>query len=202
MFSSHQRSVIRSRPDFARPFLRLEALGMRRLLAVALSLWMLSLPQGSAFACSCAAPATTQQALGQAAAVFAGRVRSIEMVGAGEFQHLQVEFVVERVWKGQVGAVLQLATARDTGGCGFPFERGVSYLVYASAASGGLSSSLCSRTAPLEAAGTDLAELGEGTAPPLGSRPNPWLLGGGVVLLLLGGWLTWRNSRRWTRRDG
>ena len=46
--------------------------------------------------------------------------------------------------------------------CGYGFEPAKSYLVYASATDGALSTNLCSRTRPMAQAAEDLAVLGMG----------------------------------------
>jgi hypothetical protein len=52
-------------------------------------------------------------------------------------------------------------TGSGGGDCGFPFRRGESYLVYASANTDGwLGTGICGRTAELSRAAADLRELG------------------------------------------
>jgi hypothetical protein len=150
------------------------------------------------------APGRPQEALELADAVFSGRVASVTRGGSGEFEALRVVFSVERVWKGPVASRLEVRTAPDSAACGFPFERGRAYVVYAYQGEGGLGASLCSRTNFVEVAGEDLAALGDGVVPPpQPSVSNPWLLGLGILLVVLGGWITIRNRlRRGRQRPG
>jgi hypothetical protein len=117
------------------------------------------------FACSCAPPPEPKKALEQAKAVFLGEVTKIEEDG----QNRTVTVKVERWWKGGDTAEVTVSTAKDGAACGYGFQKGMKYLVYAT---GGekdkpLRASLCSRTRPSEAAekAGDFKELGEGAAP-------------------------------------
>jgi len=73
---------------------------------------------------------------------------------------------VSEVWKGPKQQTVEVSTGADSGmGCGYPFEEGQEYLVYAGK---GMSVDLCSETKPLSKAGADLAllgKLGEGEKP-------------------------------------
>jgi len=126
-------------------------------------------------ACSCAGPFTPTHELEERAAIFTGLVADIRMQG-GTYS---ATFEVERVFKGVSGEAAVVMAEENTGAnCGFDFELGERYLVYAyesSAAiysaerpgSGGLGTNGCLRTAPLEMARADLAELERALAPRL-----------------------------------
>lgn len=128
---------------------------------------------GVVSACSCAASGTPQEELAAFEAVFAGRVRSVEHTfdpdaqSVSPWDHTKVGFTVNTVWKGDVTRSIEVATPPTGGSCGYPFQEGTTYIVYAygSAAEGGFTASLCSRTAPLSAAQEDIAALGRGQAP-------------------------------------
>ncbi len=114
--------------------------------------------------CSCIPPVPPRQALGQADAVFAGRVVSVteraeEDPGHPGGPHLEVRIVPVRRWKGALPDTVTVRTANNSAACGFAFERGAEYLVYA-AGEDALRASLCSRTRLLADAGEDLAALG------------------------------------------
>lgn len=138
-----------------------------RLWPLVLVAGVLLLTPGRALACLCVAPGLPAEEMARSAAVLAGRVLRIDaprggMVSTGDPVH--VVFQVERVWKGPAVHNLVIVTARHSVSCGFPFEVGQEYLVYARAVEGELHTSICSRTAPLAAAGEDLAALGPGMA--------------------------------------
>jgi hypothetical protein len=162
-----------------------------------------------AFACSCAVAGSPEKrvsdALARSGAVFAGRViASGETDKKGEFgmELTAVTFQVSEVWKGEVEETIEVTTPESEGSCGYTFEEGREYLVYASR---GMEVSLCSETKPLSDARADPEVLGEGKKPvrvlpdTAGSRAGtlgllPWALLGGVVAGVLG-LIAWRGSR-------
>ncbi len=133
-----------------------------------------------AFACSCAAlPGTPQErareALSGSTAVFSGEVVELEkpppdtamvegtmltvMGQAGN--KATVTLQASEVWKGTQQQTVTITTEADSGiGCGYPFEEGREYLVYATGREPSVS--LCSETKPLSEADADLEALGEG----------------------------------------
>ncbi len=142
-------------------------------------------PMSTAFACRCVR-STPADALARAAAVFEGRVLEVTPVRndapvelaapcvSGDCDErpseptpeavttsVDVRFSVTRQWKGVTTEEIRVRTARDSAACGFPFEVGEDYLVYASAEQGGaLSTGLCDRTARVADASEDLTALG------------------------------------------
>ncbi len=119
-----------------------------------------------AFACSCIAPESPSIALRESRAVFSGEVTEVTTL-TDVYQKI-VTMNVDRIWKGVISSErARLVTSVDTGGCGFPFEEGRNYLVYAHDGTSETSFdvSLCSRTAPIEDAQADLASLGAGYVP-------------------------------------
>jgi serpin B len=120
------------------------------------------------YACSCMPPGAPRAEMAQAAAVFAGRVTDVKAPGGliiSSADPTTVTFAVSHVWKGPEESVLVVKTARDSASCGFPFQTGQEYLVYAFDTGAELTTHLCSRTAFLADAREDLAALGEGQAP-------------------------------------
>ncbi|HSH80789.1 MAG TPA: hypothetical protein VLA19_19850, partial [Herpetosiphonaceae bacterium] len=118
------------------------------------------------FACSCLPPGTPQEELGRSDAVFAGKVVGLTgRVDGGAVETVDVTFEVSQVWKGAASRTVQLQTPGSSASCGFNFEQGREYVVYASQQEGSLTSGLCSRTTLLASAADDLAALGTGTAP-------------------------------------
>lgn len=119
-------------------------------------------PPRVVYACSCIMPGTPQEELSRADAVFGGTVTSIERV---DQMTLRVTFDVGRIWKGPSAPTLSVTTAGDSAACGYQFQPGAEYIVYATGQDGSLVTSLCSRTQPAASASDDLAILGEGAAP-------------------------------------
>lgn len=115
-----------------------------------------------AAACSCAPPPPPRDALKASTAVFSGKVTDIEKIG--DFQ-IAATIEVASAWKGVKGKSVRVVTANQSAACGFNFEKGKQYLVYASEMKQGdgkvLSTNLCTRTAALKDAKKDLEELGE-----------------------------------------
>lgn len=130
-----------------------------------------------AFACSCAFPASaspqeiTQQELSNSDAVFAGEV--VDIVGEqGPIMRSDapetVTLRVSETWKGAGGETVDVQTAVSDASCGYPFNEGDSYLVFASKGifyeEGELEVGLCGSTKPLSEARAELAALGPGAA--------------------------------------
>jgi len=123
----------------------------------------------SAIACTCMPTAGPEKELEQADAVFAGKVSSSKRHnGARPFDDVEVEFVVERVWKGQVTKRFRIFTGSSSDSCGYRFKKNRTYLVYAyGKVDEGLQTGICSRTRRLKDAHQDLNVLGEGRRPAL-----------------------------------
>ena len=110
------------------------------------------------FACSCVVPPPPSEALEAAAAVFTGEVTNLSRRGRGD--RYVVTFRVADVYKGEVRHRATLTTAQSTAACGYPFEEGERYIVYAHRMDDGtLAAGLCSRTARLDDAAEDLQVL-------------------------------------------
>jgi MYXO-CTERM domain-containing protein len=127
-------------------------------------------------ACSCRPPPPAQESFEEAQAVFIGVPQAFER---GEGLRVQVPMKVERAYKGVREATVDIGTARDSAACGYPFEVGQPYLVYAYGDADGLAVSLCSRTRPLDDAQDDvqaIEEITPGTEPHgqgLDAKPRP-----------------------------
>ena len=131
-----------------------------------------------AFACECIGPSPPSKAFDESTAVFAGRVTSIESVDYNK----KVYFDVERVWKGKVENAVTTSTGGDSGACGYDFEEGREYLVYAYGDKESLGTGICTRTQPVIDAYVDMAALGPGyipsqSLPPEEGTKNIWALG-------------------------
>ena len=132
------------------------------------------------WACSCLPPEPPQDALEKADAVFLGVVERNEVKGTPnkvdmegvtgygkwrlDYQYKEATFRVITVWKGVPQEVIPVHTSFHGTMCGYNFEVGFEYLVYARESDGALHTSICSRTRPRHDAGEDLQALGPGTA--------------------------------------
>ena len=130
-------------------------------------------------ACKCAVPGTPTEEFEESAAVFAGRVVSIEhsfdpdTLPRTPEDRTTVGFEVSSVWKGDIEETTYVTTPPTGGSCGFTFTEGEEYFVYAHESSfdiSGYTVSLCSRTVLLADAGEDIEALGEGEVPQSGTE--------------------------------
>ena len=129
-----------------------------RVAILLLPLTLLLLPS-RADACSCVGGLPICQTFWEADAVFAGEVLSIDPVPEGAdpgFSRKRVRFRVQQAWRGGVEGEVEIRTGAGGGDCGYRFERGGTYLVYAHGHEGTLSTSICTRTKKLAMAGEDL----------------------------------------------
>ncbi|MBI5001777.1 hypothetical protein HZC31_00160 [Candidatus Woesearchaeota archaeon] len=141
---------------------------MRKVLFVLALLFAFCVSSFSAFACSCIMPGTVTEEVERADVVFVGTVIAVDHseYRAYIFPDLEFSFTVQEYWKGVLSEPLIIHTGQGGGDCGFSFEEGKSYLVYAYAdESGDLHTNICSRTALLSDAEGDLVRLGNGFAP-------------------------------------
>lgn len=172
---------------------------MRIFLLLVIIVSMLAIETESACACSCAPPGSPDEELTRATAVFTGKVVGLAkpLDGFGPISSadpIKVTFQVYTVWKGSISQTTTITTSRSGASCGYTFEKGSEYIVYAHGPENDLAVSLCSRTRPLAVADDDLAVLGVGSAPLAGSSVWPAsfsyvqiaiLLGTGIGMILL-----------------
>ncbi len=131
-------------------------------------------PMDRGHACSCVDSGSPAEAWERSAAVFAGRVVSIDQsISQTGWNSITVEFDVSTVWKGPGQRTMRMTNPGINNSCHFPFQEGIEYLVYSH---NRLEVSWCSPIRLLSEATKDLAELGErqvlyqtATAP----RPTP-----------------------------
>ncbi|CAN5645100.1 hypothetical protein BH23GEM6_BH23GEM6_19490 [soil metagenome] len=116
--------------------------------------------------CSCLELPEARVALASAEAVFLGTVTGIdEIVSARAGEALpgrEVTLRIHAAWKGvdEASASVVVRTGHGAGDCGFDFERGTAYLVYAHDSGEGLSTSICTRTIAARSAQSDFEVLG------------------------------------------
>ena len=141
------------------------------------------LPPECASACSCAMLPGSQkeraeQALSDSEAVFSGEVVDYEksplattmmegsMATIFSPRPATVTLRASEVWKGPEQETIQLTTdVADGVSCGYPFEKGQMYLIYAYGGQQGLKTDGCTETKLLSKAGADLQALGAGEKP-------------------------------------
>lgn len=182
-----------------------------------------------ASACSCGVPAgvssqeLARQELSNSDAVFAGEVIDIDrpLSITSSDAPMKVAFRVSESWKGAGGETVSVKTAVSDTSCGYPFDEGEGYLVFASKGifyeEGELEVGLCGSTKLLPEARAELATLGPGAAPTgtsvagerlpdtsgalLGLKPTSLLLlsGAGAVTLVFAAAIRLAGGR-WTRR--
>lgn len=116
----------------------------------------------SASACKCVPPEGPAEELKRADAVFSGRVTGIsrQAKSGDPFTSVKVTFTVIKRWKGEKRSQLTVFTNSHSAACGYAFNKGESYLVYADAdEKGRLVTTSCSRTANLKNTQDDVKEL-------------------------------------------
>src|SRR5215471_12180154 len=116
-------------------------------LAVALTLFR----PATAFGCSCL-PSHSPCALFSATdAIFVGTPVTVEPHASRDgVREVRFHFQVEQTIKGAAAGTVAVDTRADSAACGYPFERGVKYLVYASRETDSFGVSFCSRTGRLD----------------------------------------------------
>ena len=138
------------------------------IMAFAMAVAFFTTPR-SASACSCAEPYSPSKAFEKATAVFSGMVISLEVERPKSHVVCSADpvtavFLVDTVWKGPKLDELAITTALSSVSCGYEFQIGRWYLVYASGPEDALQVDLCSRTKFLGLADDDLDFLGNGQA--------------------------------------
>ena len=133
-------------------------------------LWLFS-GVGQVEACSCGPRPSPSGAYHSSTVVFSGKVvaiRGFDIPAWGTYSSADrgtIEFRVSTVWKGPAYETMSVTTRRDSASCGYPFEEGREYVVYAYAhgfLEGPPTVSYCSRTRSFDQAQEDLKWLGEG----------------------------------------
>jgi hypothetical protein len=111
---------------------------------------------GRAMACTCVPSPPFEKAVKQADAVFVGEVASSgPLDGRRRFMGIMSDglvsysFVVEEVVAGEVGSSVEVISHSSSATCGFPFQEGDRYVVFADERDGRLETYLCSRTEPI-----------------------------------------------------
>lgn len=148
---------------------------------------ILALSVTDAVACSCATPLSPAKAFGEANEVFEGTVVKIvdnysllrklwDRFGPHsepDLRDYEVDygftyaFEVTRAWRGGAARRIIIVTGRGGGDCGFKFEQGKTYLVYAYCYAGRCGTGICTRTAETSRAMDDYRFLASRATLPL-----------------------------------
>src|ERR1043165_3276562 len=86
---------------------------------------------GFVAACDCLPPPPPKEAMAKSAAVFLARVVKVVDDPAGAERTVTLD--VERWWKGDKAKMITVSTAKSGAACGYGFQVGSRYLVYAHA---------------------------------------------------------------------
>lgn len=139
---------------------------MKTLFTILSFIALIALTPAEGAACTClvsSKPLRTEvtQARNDSRALFSGKV--LQITEDPQTFLLTVKLKVERVWKGSMPAEAIIETGRGGGDCGYGFEVGERYLVYASGSNESkMQTNICQRTARLSDAARDLRILGRG----------------------------------------
>jgi len=129
---------------------------MKKIILAAFALTFFSLlSAGNVSACSCiflpeieSLDSVVKRAYKNSSAVFVGEV--VEIVQKPDVFFVQVKFVVEQKWNDGIKKTVTITTGKGGGDCGYPFEIGKKYLVYASNSKNTLQTNICTKTALAE----------------------------------------------------
>src|ERR1700722_10234289 len=131
-----------------------------------LSLVLLYFSQGAGFGCICGGGTPPCEEYWNAAVVFSGTVARLSPMSIEEkfgerivsYSKLSATFNVETVYRGEIEKEVDVITGMSDGDCGYHFQIGERYLVYAfvSEQTKRLGTSSCARTRPLSEASADL----------------------------------------------
>jgi len=159
---------------------------MRRVLVFFGVVIVFSLAGSAAMACMCGGGGGTPcEGYGKAAAVFVGTVtgvreseqykgkdvaelRKLRDSGELDWGPMAYKFSIEQSYLGVAGSEVEIFTGRGSSDCGFTFETGQRYLVYADRYKDKLITSTCMRTKPYNEASEDIAYLGTLSSAPQG----------------------------------
>lgn len=117
----------------------------------------------TSYACKCVESKSPTEEAAESTAVFSGKV--IDQLDKNNDRTQFVLFEVKESWKGINQTQVIVQTDGNSSSCGYEFEGGKEYIVYANETDGTLTVTLCSRTELLSSASGDLEELGKGEEP-------------------------------------
>ena len=102
------------------------------MLSVVFSLISMSIVPTTSYACSCAQPPSVEDELERSQAVFSGKVLEVkEQKNFSGYMKKRVLIEVAETWKGVSESQVIITTGSGGGDCGYEFQVGQEYLVYA-----------------------------------------------------------------------
>jgi hypothetical protein len=128
---------------------------------------LMGFSQTEGLACTCGSSGgnltikqQVKEAQKQSRAVFVGKV--MQVLQQPDSSDVVVRFRVEKSWKGNLPREVIVVTGQGGGDCGYRFEVGGKYLVYAYGPNEtSLGTNICQRTAALSEARADIKHLGK-----------------------------------------
>jgi len=105
-------------------------------------------------ACSCVPQGSesietqVKEAYTNSKAIFSGEV--IEVIKKPDVYFVEVKFKLDKSWKNEFKDTVSITTGRGGGDCGYEFEVGKKYLVYADGDKNKLRTNICTRTSAFE----------------------------------------------------
>ncbi len=139
------------------------------------SVFFIVLTVGNVFACTCRLPDShesienqVRESFEKSSTVFVGEV--IEAIEEHNIQSVTVKFRVEKTWNKKLQSEITLTTSLNSAVCGYTFEVGKKYLVYAFG-DAYLTTNICTRTASAEA-NKDIVFLDRVRKPKIKSSPK------------------------------
>ncbi len=128
------------------------------------------------FACTCSLPfgnnsfkKEIKEAYKNSSAVFSGEV--IEVIKKPEVYSVEVKFKVNKSWKGDLDNIVTISSGLGSGDCGYKFQVGKIYLVYAYGGTDFLGTNICTRTSFVEL-NKDITYLSRINKPKIKSSPK------------------------------
>ncbi|MGH9937166.1 MAG: carboxypeptidase regulatory-like domain-containing protein [Blastocatellia bacterium] len=125
------------------------------------ALALLFLLRGDIIACTCMVTGPPCQEYWQADAVFVGRVKAKELKEVRVFgAEVRVTFTITEAFRGTLGKEVDIFTNNNSAACGYGFDRGGTYLVYANEypkGGGKLHTGICTRTQRYSESSPDIA---------------------------------------------
>jgi hypothetical protein len=178
------------------------------ILGISLLLLGLLVPQGKAYACSCAGGDALVK-LDRSSIVFLGEVIEVGR-GTKKGEHARLreyKFELKQSWKGNNNQYVSVFSYDgDSSSCGFEFDKNTTYLVYAGQGKDGtLQTSLCNGNLKQSDAGNDIALLGQSNQIAVSPANHEdgdqglssrLLLYGGLILLVVAGLAAWAYMKK------
>ena len=128
------------------------------------------------------------QAYNRASTIFEGKVDEIK-INKDVNGLAEIKLSVNEYWKKETKKDIIIYSSQQEATCGYNFEKGKEYIVYAETLNKKLIVSLCGRTNELENAEDDLYILEDGTKPTTEAVTTElkaeWFVGGVVITVLI-----------------